>query len=56
MGSTVMRGGTVVSTDLSQAADVKVDGGVVVGIGRERAVAGACVLLHAGGKVAGVVS
>ncbi len=33
MASTVIKGGTVVTADLSYAADVKVEGGVITGIG-----------------------
>jgi dihydropyrimidinase len=34
MASTVIKGGTVVTADLSYAADVKIDGGVIVEIGQ----------------------
>ena len=35
MASTVIKGGTVVTADLSYQADVKIEGGVIVGIGKD---------------------
>ena len=37
MSSTVIKGGTVVTADLSYVADVLVEGGVITAIGRGRA-------------------